>query len=132
VSTLIAISNGVNTEVIGKTGPSVKAAANVFCLSLWGFCFTVLFHCKKFYQFGVNSPIVPLIRLMEHDFFLIFPSINRFVNIRNCCFVKSALQAIFSLEEVCLDIEGKLPDIRLTWPTLFDKFVRLMVKWGAS
>jgi hypothetical protein len=33
---------------------------------------------------------------------------------------------------VCLDIEGKLPDIRLTLPTLFDKFVKLMVKRGAS
>ncbi|EFX63875.1 hypothetical protein DAPPUDRAFT_334867 [Daphnia pulex] len=59
-------------------------------------------------------------------------STQKFVNIRNCCFVNSALQAIFSLEEVCLDIEGKLPDIRLTLPILFDKFVKLMAKRGAS
>jgi ubiquitin C-terminal hydrolase len=53
---------------------------------------------------------------------------KRFRNIRNCCYVNATLQALLSLEEICLDIEFRLPDIPEPMPTLFANFVKLMAK----
>lgn len=64
---------------------------------------------------------------MESLCFVHFLTTNvRYRNVNNCCYAKSVLRALFSLEDMCLDLESRLADISETPPTLFDLFVKLM------